>query len=502
MKKTTFISFLLTALLLGSGTLIAQVNFMLQLGTGTSGDSDGAFQFPEGVAVNPQTGMIYVGDRSNERIQIFDGSGTYIGQFGSKGSGVDEFSNGGPTDLAFDPAGNIWITDQSNDRVLQFTADGVFLQAIGSSGSGIGEFDQTQGVAVHPVNGNVYVADRNNERIQIFSPTGSFLAQFGGEGTAAGQFATSGAEDLTFDQLGNVWVVDKEGHRVQQFDAAGNFIQQIGTGSPGLAAGVFRFPAGVAVHPLTGDIYISDRNNERIQYFLPDGTYLGEFGGLGTGAGEFANNGAVDLAFDGNGILYVVDRGNHRVQRFSTPGSVLPVILGDFFVSKQENAIAISWATFREQNFSHFVLERSLDGRTFGEIAQVAGLGDSDELQQYVYTDDAPLNNATLYYRLTMVDLDGTQSFSSIESIHFQNRGGVSAYPNPATHSINLSWTYTDEQLQRVSVHNMAGQRIDCPLTTKYGSVSLNIAHLQPGMYLIRLQSKSIREEIKFLKVR
>ena len=86
---------------------------------GTEGPGDGQFELPSGVAVNPTKGSVYVADRFNHRIQVFDSSGAFITKFGTEGSDS-------------------------------------------------GQFIQPIGVAVNPTNGNVYVADSGNNSIQVF----------------------------------------------------------------------------------------------------------------------------------------------------------------------------------------------------------------------------------------------------------------------------------------------------------------------------------------------
>ena len=70
-----------------------------------------------------------------------------------------------------------------------------------------------------------------------------------------------------------------------------------------------------------GDLYVSDWGNGRIQVFDPDGSYLAELGGGGTGDGELTT--PTGLKVDRDGDLWVVDRGNNRVQKFTRSGEFL-----------------------------------------------------------------------------------------------------------------------------------------------------------------------------------
>ena len=85
--------------------------------------------------------------------------------------------------------GNVYVADYDNDRIQYFTASGSYLGQWGSHGSGNGQFDYPYGVAVAP-GGDVYVADSDNNRVQYFTASGSYLGQWGTYGSGNGQFNT------------------------------------------------------------------------------------------------------------------------------------------------------------------------------------------------------------------------------------------------------------------------------------------------------------------------
>ena len=83
-----FVMTLLLSSLINIQTVNAQVIFGFKFGTHGSGD--GQFANPEGVAVD-STGKIYVSDSENNRIQVFDNSGTFLFKFGTSGKGNGQF---------------------------------------------------------------------------------------------------------------------------------------------------------------------------------------------------------------------------------------------------------------------------------------------------------------------------------------------------------------------------------------------------------------------------
>lgn len=86
---------------------------------GSFGSEDGQFNFPAGVAVELSTGNVFVVDADNQRIQVFDSSGTFITKWGSSGTGDGQFD--APFGVAVNPStGNVFVTDAANHRIQVF----------------------------------------------------------------------------------------------------------------------------------------------------------------------------------------------------------------------------------------------------------------------------------------------------------------------------------------------------------------------------------------------
>jgi len=82
----------------------------------------------------------------------------------------------------------------------------------------------------------------------------------------------------------------------------------------------------------SGDVYVADWRNDRIQKFAPDGQFLMKFGASGEGDGEF--NRPTGVAVDKDGIIYVTDWRNDRLQVFGADGSFITKMTGDGTISK------------------------------------------------------------------------------------------------------------------------------------------------------------------------
>src|SRR3972149_6699925 len=146
-----------------------------------------------------------------------------------------------------------------------------------------------------------------------------FLFKFGTDGSGDGEFADP--QGVAVDSTGNIYVADTDNDRIQKFNSNGNFILTFGT--LGFGNGQFDGPQGVAVDS-TGNIYIADTFNNRIQKFDSNGNFILTFGTLGFGNGQFDNPSGV--AVDSSSNIYVADTFNNRIQVFGadTDGDGVP----------------------------------------------------------------------------------------------------------------------------------------------------------------------------------
>lgn len=145
-----------------------------------------------------------------------------------------------------------------------------------------------------------------------------FVLGWGSRGSEDGQFDLP--RRLAVDNDGNVFVSDRNNHRIQKFTGDGEFLMKWGT--LGSGDGQFDFPFGIDVDS-DGNVYVAERNNNRVQKFSNDGEFLTKWGVFGSGDGQF--NFPVAVAVGPNGYVYVGDAFNHRIQRFTAGGGFLSV---------------------------------------------------------------------------------------------------------------------------------------------------------------------------------
>ena len=148
-----------------------------------------------------------------------------------------------------------------------------------------------------------------------------YVLMWGTMGSAEGQCGACYLPDV--DETGDVYVPDRDNERIQRFAWDGNFVAAWGDSGSGI--GEFRTPESVAV---CGDtVYVADFYNDRIEMFLREGTFIGGWGGPGPGPGFFYGpRVAVDRT---RSCVYVADWNNFRVQKFTLDG-VFITMWGEF----------------------------------------------------------------------------------------------------------------------------------------------------------------------------
>ncbi|HST54342.1 MAG TPA: hypothetical protein VLJ42_00405 [Solirubrobacteraceae bacterium] len=144
------------------------------------------------------------------------------------------------------------------------------------------------------------------------------LKVFGSPGAGDGQFSAPTGGVAVRQSTGDVYVVDIGNERVQRFDADGVYLGQFGTAGSGDGQFSLGSSAGVAINQTTGQVYVADSANNRVERFSAAGVYEAQFGTAGAGNGEL--NSPAGVAVDATGRVLVADSANNRVERFSAAG--------------------------------------------------------------------------------------------------------------------------------------------------------------------------------------
>lgn len=163
-------------------------------------------------------------------------------------------------------------------------------------------------------------------------------------------------------------------------------------------------------------------------------------------------------------------------------GQPLPVTLVNITAKPEQNNVQVTWQTSQESNSSHFEVQRSSNARAFTSIGKVNSHQNAASEHAYVYADNN-LPGGRFYYRLKMVDLDGTYAYSSIVTTEVAKSFEVSVYPNPAASRLAVR---SDTRILRVDIVNASGRKMHSSAPDK-PHFDLDISTWPSGTYIVRI---------------
>ncbi len=180
--------------------------------------------------------------------------------------------------------------------------------------------------------------------------------------------------------------------------------------------------------------------------------------------------------------------------------NVLPVEWLSFEADQQDAQVDIRWETKSEINSDHFEVERSGDLQSFEAIGQIEAAGNSVQNRSYRLPDLAP-NSGINYYRLKAVDLDGTFSYSQVESVYFENTH-INIYPNPPGPDQMITLDILQTEAVTMEVFDQNGRllkRQEVPGSTERQQVEVSMEGFSAGIYFITVRNRDIVYHEKIL---
>lgn len=239
---------------------------------------------------------------------------------------------------------------------------------------------------------------------------------------------------------------------------------------------VFRISAGSpAIDAATGSYpYITLDNEKQTRS-----------GALDIGADEYLGNASVTI-----GAIDATHVGPNAVDfEYSYAFSpVVPVTLVDFKVNYTDKKAQIRWQVAEEINVKHYEVEWKANSKPFTTIATVAATAKSNT--KYYEAQHEDVQSGINYYRLKMVDNDGTYRYSTIKSIMIDDKNTITVYPNPAKGSINLDISGIKENGANVEIINVLGMVMKQYNGITLGQNSLDIQGLPAGMYQLKINEQ------------
>ena len=255
--------------------------------------------------------------------------------------------------IAVDKNGNIYIAMRDHNIISRVDTHGNMTRFAGTGESGFSGDDgkATEARLKIPAGltfdkkGNLYIADRNNHRIRkvdtrgiITTVAGNGTAGFSGDGGKATQAQLSLPSGVVVDDKGNVYISDRSNDRVRVVDNKGIITTFAGNGVDGYKGDLgpatqaqLSKPFGLALDK-KGNLYIADRVSNRVRKVNPQGiitTVAGDGGFFFMGdngpAYRASLAGPTGIVVDKNGILYIADRNNNRIRSVDTQGMIRTV---------------------------------------------------------------------------------------------------------------------------------------------------------------------------------
>ena len=176
---------------------------------GREGRKEGEFDAPRGVTL--YNNQVYVCERNNHRIQVFDLDLNFVRSIGSRARGTGRGEFDAPFDVKFDTAGNMYVAEYGNKRVQVMDISGHFIRSFGQEGEG----KLVRPLALHIADKFVYVSDFSSHCIVVYETSGQFVTKFGRPGCEEGEL--NGPRCITSCTDGFIHVCDYFNNRVQIF---------------------------------------------------------------------------------------------------------------------------------------------------------------------------------------------------------------------------------------------------------------------------------------------
>lgn len=289
---------------------------------GTSSTADGAFNTIRGIAIDPVTGEVYLNDSGNGRVQVFSPDmSTFLRKFGRAGSATCAGCLGGDMrGMAIDKANNwIYISDAAQGQVEKYTLGGQYVGTIsipGPDGTSVGSpRDVTVGL-----DRRLYVADYGTNQILVYNTNMTNVLTIPNPPQPAPNGGLNQPEGVAVNNAtGNVYVTDTFNNRVQQFTQTGGFVRTWGYRSLDTQTGM-SYPRGLWIDQTNGNLVMNNTRVGNIKTYGASGNYLGQFGAEGRDPGEyFYSRGITGTA----NRFYIPDSGNLRFVATDRAGNVL-----------------------------------------------------------------------------------------------------------------------------------------------------------------------------------
>jgi len=191
-------------------------------------------------------------------------------------------------------------------------------------------------------------------------------------------------------------------------------------------------------------------------------------------------------------FLAAVSSGFSQKLVLKNAGTFLPVKLTSFTAKGlNSDKVLLNWNTSQEKYSSHFTIEKSLDGKDFSDAGIVFSMGNSEQPQQYSFTDKLRAGEkGIIYYRLKIVDIDGKSARSAIKVVRIRDEKAevsIVVYPNPVVSELRVTlpadWHYKKVTIDIFTANGILAKHYTTDNASQ--TETINVRSLAPGSYMI-----------------
>lgn len=183
---------------------------------------------------------------------------------------------------------------------------------------------------------------------------------------------------------------------------------------------------------------------------------------------------------------------------------ILPINIISFKAEKSDENIELTWVVNQEVNFSHFEIMHSIDGKNYSKKGQITSNFGINEINSYQFLDQNASNGVN-YYKLKIVDFDGSFSWSKIITIEISKKSSneIRLYPNPSNSIVNVSFSNLVLENYQLEILDINGKVVLSESNTFSNSntICIDINALDKGIYTLNVINNDKIECIKkFIK--
>jgi hypothetical protein len=179
--------------------------------------------------------------------------------------------------------------------------------------------------------------------------------------------------------------------------------------------------------------------------------------------------------------------------------------LASFSARWEKDQVVLKWTAELAANFSHFAVERSVNGKEFKEVALYFAEGEKRQASSFVYADKSlPRKNTVLYYRLRLINKDGTIQYSSSQQVQQagEHTMRLTLYPNPVQHSVvaALPQEWNQEEVV-LELYNGNGQLLKTRVEKRAAvNLHMELHDLLPGWYILKARKGTESIQARLVK--